>query len=264
MTSSLQDALQVMSSSEQPPSAGLRSTNSTSQRSPFKPYVSDSKLQAESQPLLPVSAQPVQIAYRPSAVTGFIVFAWFTSNIGLLLMNKYLLSNYGFKQPVFLTVCHMFACVVLSTAFSTTTVVPRRSIQSTQQLAKIAVLATVFVLSVVLGNISLKYIPVSFSQVCTSFPMPKLVLEWQKGFQALVSAGCLGMGHAATYILCSSSPSQEAVFWSLTRACCIGNRSHHTSLHSTVELAHAQIKGDRPDIRSTAACCDWRRDSYWG
>lgn len=91
--------------------------------------------------------------------------AWFSSNISLLLMNKFLLSNYGFKQPVFLTVCHMFACVVLSSAFSTTTYVPKQSIQSGQQLLKIAVLATVFALSVVLGNISLKFIPVSFSQV---------------------------------------------------------------------------------------------------
>ena len=104
-------------------------------------------------------------AHKSRLLTAIVVFAWFVSNIALLLMNKYLLSNYGFKQPVFLTLCHMLACVVLSTAFSTTSYVPRKSIQSSKQLMKISVLAVVFAMSVVLGNISLRFIPVSFSQV---------------------------------------------------------------------------------------------------
>ena len=36
------------------------------------------------------------------------------SNIGILLLNKHLLGGYGFKFPVFLTLCHMLACVILS------------------------------------------------------------------------------------------------------------------------------------------------------
>jgi hypothetical protein len=32
-----------------------------------------------------------------------LVAAWYSSNIGVLLLNKYLLSNYGFKYPIFLT-----------------------------------------------------------------------------------------------------------------------------------------------------------------
>ena len=100
-------------------------------------------------------------------MTALVVFAWFCSNIGLLLMNKFLLSNYGFKQPVFLTLCHMLACVILSTAFSTTQYVPKKSIQSSKQLIKVSLLAAVFAMSVVLGNVSLRFIPVSFSQVCS-------------------------------------------------------------------------------------------------
>ena len=108
-------------------------------------------------------------AHKSRLLTATVVFAWFVSNIGLLLMNKYLLSNYGFKQPVFLTLCHMLACVVLSTAFSATNYVPKKNIQSSKQLMKISVLAVVFSMSVVLGNISLRFIPVSFSQVATSY-----------------------------------------------------------------------------------------------
>ena len=108
-------------------------------------------------------------AHKSRLLTATVVFAWFVSNIALLLMNKYLLSNYGFKQPVFLTLCHMLACVILSTAFSATNYVPNKSIQSNKQLMKISVLAIVFSMSVVLGNISLRFIPVSFSQV---LPLP--------------------------------------------------------------------------------------------
>ncbi len=115
---------------------------------------------------LPESSSQPKSVYRAKFMTALVVFAWFCSNIGLLLMNKFLLSNYGFKQPVFLTLCHMLACVILSTAFSSTQYVPKKSIQSSKQLVKVSLLAAVFAMSVVLGNVSLRFIPVSFSQVC--------------------------------------------------------------------------------------------------
>lgn len=46
--------------------------------------------------------------------TTGLVSAWDASNIGVLLLNKYRLSNYGFKYPIFLTLCHMTACSLLS------------------------------------------------------------------------------------------------------------------------------------------------------
>ena len=94
-----------------------------------------------------------------------LVIAWYSSNIGVLLLNKYLLSNYGFKYPVFLTMCHMNMCSVLSFfAIPLMEVVPLQNIQSKKQLAKICGLSLVFCFSVVCGNISLNYIPVSFNQ----------------------------------------------------------------------------------------------------
>ncbi|CAF1935663.1 unnamed protein product, partial [Brassica napus] len=41
----------------------------------------------------------------PKKQTLFIsslIILWYTSNIGVLLLNKFLLSNYGFKFPIFL------------------------------------------------------------------------------------------------------------------------------------------------------------------
>lgn len=97
--------------------------------------------------------------------TIWIVFSWYSSNIGVLLLNKYLLSNYGFKYPIFLTMCHMLACSFLSyVAVAWLKLVPMQTIASRKQFLKVACLSLVFSFSVVLGNVSLRYLPVSFNQ----------------------------------------------------------------------------------------------------
>jgi drug/metabolite transporter (DMT)-like permease len=94
-----------------------------------------------------------------------LVTAWYSSNIGVLLLNKYLLSNYGFKYPIFLTMCHMSACALLSyAAIAWLRIVPMQLVRSRVQLAKISALSLVFCGSVVSGNVSLRYLPVSFNQ----------------------------------------------------------------------------------------------------
>ncbi|KAL0401253.1 UNVERIFIED_CONTAM: putative sugar phosphate/phosphate translocator [Sesamum latifolium] len=94
-----------------------------------------------------------------------LVAAWYSSNIGLLLLNKYLLSNYGFKYPIFLTTCHMTVCSLLSyIAVVWMKMVPMHSVNSRDQFMKISALSLIFCASVVSGNISLKYLPVSFNQ----------------------------------------------------------------------------------------------------
>ncbi|MQM02611.1 hypothetical protein Taro_035371 [Colocasia esculenta] len=94
-----------------------------------------------------------------------LVASWYSSNIGVLLLNKYLLSNYGFRFPVFLTMCHMTACSLLSyVAIAWLKLVPMQTVRSRVQLAKIAALSLVFCSSVVSGNVSLRYLPVSFNQ----------------------------------------------------------------------------------------------------
>ncbi|KAF8394962.1 hypothetical protein HHK36_018901 [Tetracentron sinense] len=94
-----------------------------------------------------------------------LVTAWYSSNIGVLLLNKYLLSNYGFKYPIFLTMCHMTACSVMSYAsIAWIKMVPMQTIGSRIQFMKISALSLVFCTSVVSGNISLRFLPVSFNQ----------------------------------------------------------------------------------------------------
>lgn len=94
-----------------------------------------------------------------------LVTAWYSSNIGVLLLNKYLLSSYGFRYPIFLTMCHMTACSLLSyIAIAWMKLVPMQTIRSPKQFWKIAALSFVFCGSVVSGNISLRFLPVSFNQ----------------------------------------------------------------------------------------------------
>ncbi|KAK9069320.1 hypothetical protein SSX86_013436 [Deinandra increscens subsp. villosa] len=94
-----------------------------------------------------------------------LVSSWYASNIGVLLLNKYLLSNYGFKYPIFLTMCHMTACSLLSyIAIVWFKTVPLQTLRSRVQFFKISALSLVFCASVVSGNVSLRYLPVSFTQ----------------------------------------------------------------------------------------------------
>jgi drug/metabolite transporter (DMT)-like permease len=67
---------------------------------------------------------------------------------------------------------HMGACSLLTYAAIASGLVPARRVQSRAQLHKIAVLAAIFTATLVLGNISLRFIPVSFNQAvgaCTPF-----------------------------------------------------------------------------------------------
>ncbi|CAL5431013.1 unnamed protein product [Camellia sinensis] len=94
-----------------------------------------------------------------------LIILWYSANIGVLLLNKFLLSNYGFGFPIFLTMCHMSACAVLSyISIVFLKIAPLQRIKSRSQFLRIATLSIVFCGSVVGGNISLSYLPVSFNQ----------------------------------------------------------------------------------------------------
>lgn len=101
----------------------------------------------------------------PAFTTALIIASWYFSNIGVLLLNKYLLSFYGYRYPIFLTMLHMLSCSFYSfIAINWLEIVPYQPIQSRRQLSKIAALSAIFCFSVVCGNTSLRYLPVSFNQ----------------------------------------------------------------------------------------------------
>ena len=66
---------------------------------------------------------------------------------------------------MFLTLCHMLACTALSYGASLAKVFVLQQVQSRRQLGNVVVLAIFFCGSLVLGNASLRFLPVSFTQV---------------------------------------------------------------------------------------------------
>ncbi|XP_011078918.1 probable sugar phosphate/phosphate translocator At3g10290 isoform X2 [Sesamum indicum] len=74
-----------------------------------------------------------------------LIILWYSTNIGVLLLNKFLLSNYGFAFPIFLTMCHMSACALLSyISIMFLKVVQIQRIKSRSQFLRIATLSIVF------------------------------------------------------------------------------------------------------------------------
>ncbi|XP_057775654.1 probable sugar phosphate/phosphate translocator At1g12500 [Salvia miltiorrhiza] len=109
--------------------------------------------------------QQQSLTISPSAVTAATVAAWYLSNIGVLLLNKYLLSFHGYRYPIFLTMLHMLSCAAYSLlAIKWLELVPFQPIHSRRQFLKILALSAIFSFSVVCGNTSLRYLPVSFNQ----------------------------------------------------------------------------------------------------
>jgi hypothetical protein len=66
-----------------------------------------------------------------------LLAAWYFSNIGVILLNKYLLSVWGFKYPIFLTMCHMIMCAFLALCVRISGAVPRQAIKSRRHLVKV-------------------------------------------------------------------------------------------------------------------------------
>ena len=123
-------------------------------------------------------------------VTVIICVLWYTTNISVVLLNKALLTTFGFKKPVILTLCHMFTCSILSYGVSLTKTFPKQYIQTNTQFVKICTLAGVFVTSIVMGNVSLKFIPVSFNQAIgatTPFFTAMLAVVIQSKFESRVT-----------------------------------------------------------------------------
>lgn len=91
------------------------------------------------------------------------VLLWYGSNIGIVCLNKALISLYGFKFPILLTFLHMLSVMFWSEVMAAAGCLHRQKLHPNQRIA-IGLLSTLFCVSVVSGNLSFKFIPVSFAQ----------------------------------------------------------------------------------------------------
>lgn len=132
----------------------------------FEPPTTDQLLDIPATPTAEIRQHHYSlVSLSPSILTAAIIAAWYFSNIGVLLLNKYLLSFHGFRYPIFLTMLHMLSCAAYSlVAIKWLEIVPFQQIHSRRQFFKILALSIIFCFSVVCGNTSLRYLPVSFNQ----------------------------------------------------------------------------------------------------
>ncbi|KAM2731896.1 hypothetical protein FF1_034525 [Malus domestica] len=94
----------------------------------------------------------------PTISTAAIIASWYLSNIGVLILNKYLLSFYGFRHPIFFTMLHMISCTAYSyVAIHLLEIVPHQHTFSSPQFFEILALSAIFCFSIVCGNTSLHY-----------------------------------------------------------------------------------------------------------
>jgi len=110
---------------------------------------------------------------------AFAVLSWYATNIFTVVLNKYLFQIIQFTFPLTLTAVHMLVCsigsVIVLRIFQP---VPLIVIERNKLSSHIAPLAAIFCINIILGNISLRWIPVSFMQTVKSLvPAFTVVLQ---------------------------------------------------------------------------------------
>merc|ERR1711907_406917 len=119
----------------------------------------------------------------------FALGLWYSVNISTVILNKWLFKELNFHFPLLLTLCHMTMCYVLaSIVLVGLRAWPLTPVSSAQRMNRIAPLACIFVINIVLGNVSLDYVPVSFMQtVKSSVPAFTYVLQTALGYRPFES-----------------------------------------------------------------------------
>jgi len=97
------------------------------------------------------------------------ILSWYATNIFTVVLNKYLFQMINFTFPLTLTAIHMLVSTIGSLlAVKVFKLVPFQSIPRDKLMTNILPLGAVFCVNIILGNISLRWIPVSFMQTVKS------------------------------------------------------------------------------------------------
>ncbi|KAF2075908.1 hypothetical protein CYY_002799 [Polysphondylium violaceum] len=112
-------------------------------------------------------------------VAAFSLAFWFVLNISTLILNKFIFSTLLFSYPITLTAIHMLICSIGSIlVLRVYKLVPLIEINYSEQFSKILLLALLFCSNIVFGNVSLRWVPVSFMQtIKSSVPLFTIVIQ---------------------------------------------------------------------------------------
>eukprot|EP01112_Ceratiomyxa_fruticulosa_P012178 TRINITY_DN3361_c0_g1_i2.p1 TRINITY_DN3361_c0_g1~~TRINITY_DN3361_c0_g1_i2.p1 ORF type:complete len:328 (-),score=45.02 TRINITY_DN3361_c0_g1_i2:53-1036(-) len=104
---------------------------------------------------------------------------WMLMNVSTVILNKYIYQVFNFKYPFSLTGVHMAVCFIGAfILLRVTKTFPMQPISSNEITRRILPLSLLFCSNIILGNISLRWVPVSFMQtVKSSVPAFTVILQ---------------------------------------------------------------------------------------
>lgn len=117
---------------------------------------------------------------KPPYVVFFFIVCWFLANGTTVLFNKYIFQKMLFKNPLTLTLIHMTTQSILShLTIDYFRSVEKVRVEPHDYYTKLLVIAAVFCSNICLGNISLRFVPVSFMQTIKSLtPVCTALLQY--------------------------------------------------------------------------------------
>lgn len=117
---------------------------------------------------------------RSGLVVAFYIACWFLANGTTVLLNKYIFKMMGFRFPLCLTLIHMTVQSVLAhLTVDYLQLVDKVQVERKDYFSKLLVIAAVFCANICLGNISLRFVPVSFMQTIKSLtPVATALLQF--------------------------------------------------------------------------------------
>ncbi|KAM0947346.1 putative sugar phosphate transporter domain-containing protein [Dioscorea sansibarensis] len=108
------------------------------------------------------------------------ILQWWGFNVTVIIMNKWIFQKLDFKFPLSVSCVH-FICSAIGAyvAIKLLKVKPLIEVDPEDLWRRIFPMSFVFCINIVLGNVSLRYIPVSFMQTIKSFtPATTVMLQW--------------------------------------------------------------------------------------
>eukprot|EP00899_Mesostigma_viride_P023219 jgi/Mesvir1/4081/Mv11446-RA.1 len=120
---------------------------------------------------------------KPSG-KGFLqvvaVLQWWFFNVLTVILNKYLFQVYEFHFPLTLSTIHfVVSSIGAFVVIKVLKLKPMVVVERRDHVRRILPMASIFCLNIVLGNLSLRFVPVSFMQTVKSFtPASTVFLQW--------------------------------------------------------------------------------------
>lgn len=108
------------------------------------------------------------------------ILQWWAFNVTVIITNKWIFQKLDFKFPLSVSCIH-FICSSIGAylVIKVLKLKPLITVESEDRWRRIFPMSFVFCINIVLGNVSLRYIPVSFMQTIKSFtPATTVVLQW--------------------------------------------------------------------------------------